>query len=87
MAEKYLPREVIYRKKSGFGGPIREWVKNDLNEMINDYLSPNKIKERGIFDYSKVQNLINQNNNGKIDASYNIWCLLSIESWLRQFYD
>ena len=87
MAEKYLPKEVIYRKKSGFGGPVREWVKNDLNDMINDYLSPNKIKERGIFDHLKVQNLISQNKNGKIDASYNIWCLLSIESWLRQFYD
>ena len=28
-----------------------------------------------------------ENKTGKIDASYNIWCLLAIESWMRQFID
>ena len=87
VAKNYLPDEVIHRKKTGFGGPIREWIRKDLDEMIHEYLSPSKIKERGIFNSDTVWHLINENKTGKIDASYNIWCLLAIESWMRQFID
>ena len=87
LAEKYLPKEVIYRSKSGFGGPIRQWVNNDLEELIFEYLSPAKIKNRGIFRSKPVWDLIEKNKKGQVDASYTIWSLLSIESWFRQFVD
>jgi asparagine synthase (glutamine-hydrolysing) len=83
--EKYLPREVIYRSKSGFGAPVRKWIINDLDHVINRLLSKENIENRGIFDYKDVQQLINDNKAGKIDASYTIWALLAIESWMLQF--
>ena len=86
-AEKYLPLDVIYRPKTGFGAPVRKWIINDLDDMIHQYLAPQKIKERGIFDSDAVWKLINDNKYGKIDASYPIWALLAIESWMRQFFD
>ena len=52
-----------------------------------DYLNPKKIANRGIFDAKSVAALIENNKKGKIDASYSIWCLLAIESWMRQFVD
>lgn len=85
--EKYLPREVIYRPKTGFGAPVREWVLNDLHEKIQDELSVESVSKRGIFNPQEVQRLINDNRSGKIDASYTIWSLLAIESWLKQFVD
>ncbi len=87
VAERYLPKEVIYRPKSGFGAPVRDWVINDLEPMINDYLSKEIIDKRAIFEYSEVKQLIENNKAGKIDASYTIWALLAIESWMRQFVD
>ena len=87
MAEKYLPKEVIYRPKTGFGAPVRKWVTNDLDEMINDRLSPKRIGERGIFNSKSISKLISDNKAGTIDASYPIWGLLAIESWMQQFVD
>lgn len=87
VGEKYLPKEVIYRPKTGFGAPVRKWITKDLDEMIHEYLSPNKIKSRGIFNHKAVWNLIEENKKGRIDASYSIWCLLAIESWMKQFVD
>lgn len=87
VAEKYLPKEVIYRPKTGFGAPIREWIINDMDDLINDYLSKETITKRGIFNFDKVSNLIEDNKKGIMDASYSIWSLLAIESWMRQFYD
>ncbi len=87
VAEKYLPKEVIYRPKSGFGAPVREWIIKDMDPLIQKYLSPESINKRGIFNSDSVWKLINDNKINKVDASYTIWALLSIESWFRQFYD
>jgi asparagine synthase (glutamine-hydrolysing) len=87
LMEKYLPHEIIYRPKTGFGGPVREWVKSDLKEKIADELSAENLRRRGIFDAAAVQQLIADNQSGKIDAAYSIWGLLAIESWFRQFVD
>ncbi len=87
VAEKYLPKEVIYRSKTGFGAPVREWILNDMDDLINDYLGKETITNRGIFNFEKISELIKDNKSGKIDASYSIWSLLAIESWMRQFYD
>ena len=85
--EKYLPHDVIYRPKSGFGAPVREWITKDMDATIQNYLSKGNVEKRGIFNYTEIQKLIEANKLGKVDASYTIWALLSIESWMRQFKD
>lgn len=87
VAEKYLPKDVIYRPKTGFGAPVRDWILNDMDILIEDYLSEESVNNRGIFNFQKISNLLENNKKGKIDASYPIWSLLAIESWMRQFYD
>jgi asparagine synthase (glutamine-hydrolysing) len=87
VAERYLPNEIIYRPKTGFGAPVRKWITSDLQPMIDERLSIDRIKARGIFNPDAVWDLINQNKSGKIDASYSIWALLAIESWCMQFVD
>ncbi len=85
--EPYLPKEIIYRSKTGFGGPVRDWVVNKLDAKINHVLSPEAIEARGIFNADNVIRLIKDNKESKIDASYTIWSLLAIESWMKQFVD
>ena len=85
--EPYLPSDVIYRPKTGFGAPLRRWIKQDLREMVGDYLSIESIKERGLFDGVKVQELIANNDSGKRDHAYTIFSLLCVEIWCRKFID
>ena len=85
VAEKYLPKDIIYRPKTGFGAPIREWITKDLRPMIDERLSKKNIEKWGIFEHSTIQQLVDDNQRGKIDASYSIWALLAIQSWLEQF--
>jgi asparagine synthase (glutamine-hydrolysing) len=87
VAEKYLPTEIIYRPKSGFGAPVRKWINEELDEMISERLSYQKLNSRGIFNPEAVLELIKENKEGRIDASYTIWSLLAIESWMQQFID
>ena len=85
--ESYLPKEVIYRPKSGFGVPLRRWMRYDLRDTLGELLSSESLKRRGLFDYSAVQNLIAANDLGKMDASYTLLSLMCIEIWCRRFID
>lgn len=85
--ESYLPHEIIYRSKTGFGAPIRQWVTQDLNEKIQEYLGEGSVMRRGIFDPLEISALISDNKSGRVDASYSILALMAIESWFRQFVD
>ena len=87
VAERYLPKEIIYRSKSGFGAPVREWITHNLDDKIKEYLSKDNLNKRGIFNPDAVWKLIEDNKLNKTDASYIIWDLLAIESWTRQFVD
>ena len=87
VAERYLPKEIIYRPKTGFGAPVRKWITSDMDEMIKERLSIDNINRRGIFNHEKVWELIEANKKGEVDASYSIWAILAIDSWITQFVE
>ena len=80
-----LPNEIINRPKSGFGAPLRKWIRADLRELLGDILSFDSLKKRGLFDPNAVHKLIKDNDDGKVDASYTLLSLLCIEIWCRNF--
>jgi asparagine synthase (glutamine-hydrolysing) len=86
-AEKWLPRNIIYRKKAGFSAPLRSWLQKDLRGMVEDLLSESNIKQRGYFDYAEVRRLIDDNLAGREDNGLKIFQLLTLELWHRQFID
>ncbi len=85
--EKYLPHQVIYRSKTGFGAPLHHWMAHELIPVIEDTLSKKSLNNRGIFSPKKVDSLIKMNRNGKIDGAYTILSLMCIELWCRKFVD
>jgi len=85
--EPYLPQEVIYRPKSGFGAPLRKWMKHDLRELMGDLLSIESLRRRGLFEPLAVKQLISDNDTGRVDGSYTLLSLLCIEIWCRNYLD
>lgn len=85
--EPFLPKSIIYRKKTGFGAPLRRWIKTELDEYVKDVLCKESVRSRGLFDYKNIENLIKQNTANKVDGSYTIFSMLCIELWCRLFID
>ena len=83
--DPYLPKEVIYRPKSGFGAPLRRWLQVELQDWLTDTLSVDRLQRRGLFDPHAVQDLIAANAEGRIDASYTLLSLACIEIWCECF--
>ncbi|MFM7615375.1 MAG: asparagine synthase-related protein, partial [Synechococcales cyanobacterium] len=85
--EPYLPHDVIYRPKSGFGAPLRRWLRVELRDWLFDTLSSKRLEHRGLFDPLAVKQLIKDNYEGRIDAAYTLLSLVCIELWCQKFID
>lgn len=85
--EQMLPREVVWRKKAGFGAPIRSWLRGALRPMVEDLLSEQTIKRRGLFRADEVRRVIDANLSGREDYNLQVFQLLNLELWQRTFID
>jgi asparagine synthase (glutamine-hydrolysing) len=86
-AEKLLPREVVWRKKAGFGAPIRSWLRGPLRPMMDDLLSAETLTRRGLFRPEEVRRVIEANLSGREDYNLQVFQLLTLELWQRAFID
>jgi asparagine synthase (glutamine-hydrolysing) len=86
-AERYLPREIVWRKKAGFRAPVRAWLVGALRPMVEDLLSPERVRRRGLFDYAEVRRIIDDNLSGREDNSLKVYQLLTLELWHEAFID
>ena len=88
LAEKYLPHEVVYRKKSGFGVPISSWLRDPKGMgRYLDLLHSSRFKQRGYFHQYHVDRIISDHLAGKEDHSELLWALLNLELWHQLFID
>jgi asparagine synthase (glutamine-hydrolysing) len=85
--EKFLPREIVWRKKAGFGAPIRSWLRGPLQPMVEDLLSEETIKHRGLFRPEEVRRIVDANLSGREDYNLQVFQLLNLELWQRAFID
>jgi asparagine synthase (glutamine-hydrolysing) len=85
--ESYLPLELIHRPKTGFGAPLRRWMRHELRPLLGDLLSGESLRRRGLFEPAAVQRLIDANDSGRLDVSHTLLSLLCIEIWCRRFVD
>jgi asparagine synthase (glutamine-hydrolysing) len=76
---------VIHRSKTGFGAPVRQWVKEDaaFQKMAQERLFEGALQQ--VFDTSAIARLWQDTTAGRYDGSYTILSLMAVESWLRQF--
>ncbi len=85
--EKHLPHDVIWRKKAGFGAPIRSWLRGPLRPLVEDLLSAETVRRRGLFRPEEIKRIIDLNLSGREDFSLQVFQLLNLELWQRVFMD
>jgi asparagine synthase (glutamine-hydrolysing) len=87
VAEQFLPKEVVWRKKAGFGAPVRSWLRNALRPLVDDLLSEEAVRRRGLFEPREVRRIIDANLSGREDFNLQVFQLLTLEMWQRVFID
>jgi len=83
--EKWLPKNVVYRKKKGFANPIEEWFRTGMRPFLEDYLLGADSAMSLYFDQSYIRQMLKLDRDGKDQFRRHIYLLLSLELWHRTF--
>jgi asparagine synthase (glutamine-hydrolysing) len=87
MAKKYLPTQLIHQPKRGFEIPLKNWVENDLQSIVQDYVGAPTALSRQMLQKDFLDGLLS--NSIKIPAEKRakmLWTLLSMEIWYKKTY-
>ena len=74
-----LPAQVIHRSKLGFNMPYKNWLRNELHDLMFDALSPQRLRQQGFFNPRYVQVLMHQHVAETHDHAHKLWPLLMFQ--------
>lgn len=80
-----LPRDIVRRRKKGFGIPIADWFKNELKSVLLDLFQESKLKKQGLFQPAFVGNLMQEHFAGRKDNRKQLWTLFMFEKWYEKY--
>lgn len=84
---KFLPDNLINRPKMGFGIPVQEWIRFDLNEWAEDHLSIAQNQKHSIFDQEKIDMVWSQHKSGKANQITRLWPIIQFNQWYNHHID
>jgi asparagine synthase (glutamine-hydrolysing) len=87
MGERYLSREVLYRKKQGFSFPLAQWFRTDLRPLMENVATTSRLIDIGLFRREEMQRIVAEHVEGKIDHNYRIWMFFNLDLWYRRFFE
>jgi asparagine synthase (glutamine-hydrolysing) len=82
-----LPRGVLEHRKQGFMIPLAHWLRTDLRPLMDDLLSPERVRARGLFQPAAVEALKAEHVSGRRAHGDRLWTLMMAELWLREYLD
>jgi asparagine synthase (glutamine-hydrolysing) len=83
--ERYLPREIVTRPKTGFGVPLRQWLAGPLRGRMIELLQADGIGRIPFFDPKAIAALQNRTLRGEVDGWYTLFALMCMALWHRHF--
>jgi asparagine synthase (glutamine-hydrolysing) len=87
IAARLVPREVVYRRKMGFGVPIGKWFRGEMKDFVEQILLSEKSLTRGIVRREMIEKYVREHTRAERDHSFQLWTLLMLELWFQRFID
>jgi asparagine synthase (glutamine-hydrolysing) len=86
-ARRGLPKDLVHRRKHGFGIPIGDWFRGELRPWLTEVLLDPRTRERGYFRQDQVAELLQNHIEGRADHGYRLYNLAALELWHRAHVD
>ena len=86
IARKYIPDEIINRKKKGFVLPKESWLKKELRNQLIYFASKEFLSKQEIFSYSYLDNLLKKffSSNKNINLTEKTWTFFIFQFWYEK---
>jgi asparagine synthase (glutamine-hydrolysing) len=83
LAERYLPREAIYRPKQGFSIPVSRWVRERFRPELEALFASHE----PLWTYCRpdaVRQWLNEHLTRRREHGQRLWAMLVLGTWLRE---
>ena len=81
--DRYVPRELIDRPKTGFDPPIGEWMRGPLREWAESLLDRRRLAEEGWLEPEPVRRRWDEHQRRARNWDYALWTVLQFQAWLE----
>lgn len=83
-AEKWIPKDVIYRRKRGLSVPVASWINGGLRNEVDRLLSTERLRAHGINDVY-VHQLLDEHRSGRANNAKALWAVVMLEAWFERW--
>jgi asparagine synthase (glutamine-hydrolysing) len=84
---EHLPPNILNRAKQGFGVPLGQWFRGDLEPFVRELLLSPRAFDRGLFRPEAVRDMVERHVHKTHDYSFQLWALVVLELWFQTFVD
>ena len=83
--EGVLPERILHRQKEGFSIPMKNWLRRELRPLMDELLSQERVRSRGLFEWSEVERLVREHVEGRRNHAHQLFPLMVFERWAEEY--
>jgi len=83
IARRYLPADIVDRKKAGFNSPTADWLRGPLRPMAEELFGSGALEAMGISWRPHLEARWHQLQRGERSHQYGLWGLFCLALWQR----
>lgn len=81
----YVPDDLFDRPKSGFSVPVAAWLRQDLKNILEHYLSPDQLSVGGYLNTDAIMRRVVQHQAGTHNWQHSLWGVLMLQMWRERY--
>ena len=81
--DRYVPRMLIERPKTGFGIPVAQWLRTELRDWAEHLLDERTMRAQGLLATAPVRRMWREHLSGTHDRQAYLWNVLMFQAWLE----
>src|SRR5262249_19851581 len=82
----YVPDDILYRPKMGFGVPVAEWLRRELQDYARELVLDGGATGR-YLSRPCIERLWREHRNGQRNRATELWAIMMLNLWYRRFVE
>jgi asparagine synthase (glutamine-hydrolysing) len=84
-AERWLPKDVIYRRKRGLSVPVASWINHGLRSEVDRLLDTDRLRTEGLVNERYVRRLLDEHRSGRANHAKALWAVIVLQYWRERW--